>query len=79
MTTTTAMTDSAWAKAQERVQARIRTRIEDTRWLLERGVCPYAVARQFGVRPDSLARFLHRHGEHELARQFPRDRKRRAA
>lgn len=61
------------------VDARIKARIEDIRWLLDGGDSPYAVAQRLMVRVDSLGRFLHRHGENDLARQFPRDRPRRAA
>lgn len=74
-----AVTAAAWAERDARIQVRIQARILDIRWLLDTGTCPATVAQQFGVRPNSLARFLHRHGEHELARQFPRDRRRRAA
>ena len=43
------------------------TRIRDLLWA---GHTPERVADELGIQPRSVARWLHRHGEHVLARRF---------
>lgn len=53
-------------------QTRAERRIENVTWLLEQGVSRNTIAEREGVSIDSLARFFHRHGLHDLACRFER-------
>lgn len=51
-------------------------RIEDIEWLLDAGATPTEIALRTGHSLMSTARFLERHGRHDLARPFSRQERR---
>lgn len=66
-------TYGAWVEryfCDRRICQRIEGRLDDVSWLLEQGESPAQVAARLAFSPRSLARWLWRHGERQLASRF---------